>query len=116
RGAGKAVDPPSEEGADDHRRHELAQDAEREAHRVPHRSWGGTGAVLPQAACARGLARIALLRVERVGQLVEPRPQTFAFALAAFIFAPFVLLSLIFVLLLAALRHPSCSSACLSRS
>src|SRR6202171_5363717 len=61
RGAGKPVDPPSDEGADDYRRHELAQDAEGEAHRVPDRPVGGARAVLPQAACARRLTRIALL-------------------------------------------------------
>ena len=47
------------------------------------------------------------LGVERVGQLVEPRPQTFVFALAAFIFAPFGLSPLISIRLPAALFHPS---------
>jgi hypothetical protein len=60
------------------------------------------------------------LCVERVGQLVEPRPLDFISALAAVIFARFIavpsgLFSLIFVRLPAALRHPSCSADCLSR-
>lgn len=74
----------------------------------------------PSADRAGRHSRIALLRVERVGQLGEPRPQTFVFVLAAFtigrfIAAPFVLFSLILIRLLATPRHPSYSPARLFR-
>jgi hypothetical protein len=55
------------------------------------------------------------LRIERVGQFVEPRPQPLIVALAAFIQAAFLfwlLLLSILVLPSPALRHTPCSVAC----
>ena len=106
------VNPPSDAGADNNRRHELAQNAERQSHRGCGRP--SRGAVLLRLGSVRRFGRLAL-RIERVGQFVETRPQPLFVALAAFIQAAFLFwLFLLSILVLPspALRHTPCSVAC----